>query len=801
MSFLDRLSAEALAWPLACEAAFHDGTSTLDETALLRTFAARAAGLGQLPFYADTCRHVWRAASTGSRPLNVLDLLVVHARRLLVDQGEHCALRADGGDLARATSRWRWISLRLPPYLLVAAASAPGVRATLDLRLLPASVAPPGPLAHLHLHLGACHTFELLWANLARNLDIAAVRTDTYAPLGGGPAFSEWLAAAFVVRRHLAEQLLGTPFVGRTTLDNRLLNDAIAQLRHGTIRQRPLHDRRLLRLAQHEARPCQRARTMEQVWHNDPIANPTLDTQWPEGRLLQALFHRRERDDLRHLGVQYLRIKTALYRHLVADPAAPGLEDFVQRYSRISRYEAGLEIVTDRVPSTDTALPGLAAIEPRVGPPKTIAAALDLAVPMLPVQGPPGAIERGLIVHFLRSPKHALDAPCSPGRRDDHPGVRMRSLAHAHHVGAAVLCRTIRRWPELLMVYRGLDVASLESDGPLWLAGPAMQQVRQTSIEVAARARHPGVQPMRLTLHVGESYRCLLSGLRAVYEPFAWSLLQHGDRLGHACALLADVDAWQQEHPTVHQPRLERLVDLLSLLHASRHLHLDLSGSLLDRARSEVTTHAAHLWRGSVDDLHVDHCVDWWSALCSPVHHQQARVLGKPGRPNTRAPTMTWALLGDPTVTARAFEVVETETQHDAGAWEALRRRLIQRLNQGGHVIEINPSSNMLIGGRRSVLEDHPLPRSAGAHERPSFVLGADDPLSFATSLSDEMAYLWAALLHDQRPEEEILARLERAAKTSWRHRFTLPRSPVHAALAAPWSSDRRRALSRRPGS
>lgn len=94
--------------------------------------------------------------------------------------------------------------------------------------------------------------------------------------------------------------------------------------------------------------------------------------------------------------------------------------------------------------------------------------------------------------------------------------------------------------------------------------------------------------------------------------------------------------------------------------------------------------------------------------------------------------------------------------------------------------IEVNPTSNLLIGGlehplQQPIFQLHPLDGDHGTAL--PITLNADDPLTFATNLSDEIAYTWAALtLTADVAPGYARAWIAEAARTSWNARFTLPR-------------------------
>ena len=119
------------------------------------------------------------------------------------------------------------------------------------------------------------------------------------------------------------------------------------------------------------------------------------------------------------------------------------------------------------------------------------------------------------------------------------------------------------------------------------------------------------------------------------------------------------------------------------------------------------------------------------------------------------------------------------ETAGERSLLTALSRSLARTIARWQLTIEVNPSSNLLVAGFESPLEQplfrlHPL--AADGRDSLPITINADDPLSFSTSLSDEYAYTWAALvLSAEVPPALARSWLEEAGNASWRARFSLP--------------------------
>jgi hypothetical protein len=263
------------------------------------------------------------------------------------------------------------------------------------------------------------------------------------------------------------------------------------------------------------------------------------------------------------------------------------------------------------------------------------------------------------------------------------------------------------------------------------------------------------VPPLRFTCHAGEDYRRLNEGLRRVHELIEFGVLGAGDRIGHGLALGHDPERWARGASEVPQPAEERLDDLLWEL--DRYTRCDLS---VDSGRyAYVRAEASRIGRdiyGSPRDI--DALIE-----ARRLRHER-RILDRFGYPFGRcsAPAGT-----------------EQELVHghltNPGIFGRGQRLEVVRVNQG----EIN----LLIGDFLSV-EEHPSFRMQPLHGRPPLEhgplllsLNADDPLTFATSLADEFAYVYGALLKSGVAASDALAWLAQRRDHGFRSRFTLPAS------------------------
>ena len=123
------------------------------------------------------------------------------------------------------------------------------------------------------------------------------------------------------------------------------------------------------------------------------------------------------------------------------------------------------------------------------------------------------------------------------------------------------LSELINAVPSCLWVIRGLDVATDELGIPTWVLAPLYRHLVNESARIAMQQE--GLEPLKITAHVGEDFRHLLEGMRRIYEHVHYILGGGSGRLGHAIALGVDPQAWAESVGSVLMPAEERLWDLV----------------------------------------------------------------------------------------------------------------------------------------------------------------------------------------------------------------------------------------------
>jgi hypothetical protein len=505
---------------------------------------------------------------------------------------------------------------------------------------------------------------------------------------------------------------------------------------------------------------------------------------------------------------QVVRVRTLYYRHVVQRPLTPGLQWFLRFYSRIGpgRRPIGERLMFECAAHTGGANRGLRSLEVRTSPERDLNRTLRYAEAIrvsarrcLPAGSRPPC-EYGLVLHFTKDRgggaregrpfPHGLGSnadPVSPpaqGRPANPTGYRYAAFYEGRRPEALAFADTLRYFPLTLQVLRGLDVCTDELGIPTWVFVPLIDHVRRAAAVAASALQERyglSVPPLRMTVHVGEDFVHLLSGLRRVDEAVEHLRLGEGDRIGHGVALGVDPREWARRAGRIPLTKEERLFDLVWEWNwyareggsppAGRLHALDYEIAQLARQVFWVKLRAPRhtLWE-----------------LAADLHDPDAlRAVRFPGGPVSAAGLgPRRAVLHDYLTLPRVFtagrEVVWVDPAAESDVLAGLQARLRRKIAARGITVEANPTSNLLIGDLND-LARHPLwrlrPPIPDTEFPPIHVcLGSDDPVTFGTDLRQEYQLVHDALVLAGLPEAEARRWLERARSAGMEARFTVPR-------------------------
>jgi hypothetical protein len=532
---------------------------------------------------------------------------------------------------------------------------------------------------------------------------------------------------------------------------------------------------------------------------------------------------------------QVIRIRCQYYRAVVQRPLTGGLQWFIRFYARLGKFRDPINpILLDMAYHVAGAGHRIRAIEFRTSIAGT---AIEIGEEVLGYLKSWQRVlehrntsmtdpEMGIVFHFVKDRddnknwERGIPAAfwantyAEPHKEDadnsDDDG-RYVSYYVKNSAKACALAELIEAVPSCLWVIRGLDVATDELGIPTWVLTPLFRHVLDTAAKASAMPNKGSYQhhptPLRVTAHVGEDFRHLLEGLRRIYEQVHYILGNTPGRLGHAVALGVDPQTWAESVGSILMPAEERLWDLVWEWRMYTHYRIKLGfAAAAPAGRIETVINQIHalseLVYGSKSDYTVEqlaeahhilhrflvppftkypaveghfdtfrHCADnirtWHDHEGRQVHspHQVSKILK--------------AYLDDEACFKRGQTVIDIPICTDEiAALQAIQFAMRSGIAQSGIVVEVNPSSNLLIGDLLD-LRNHPILRLCPPVPDPdappsvAIAVGSDDPLTFSTQLLREYTLLHQAACAAGYPEKAVYEWLESIRHTSMDSRFT----------------------------
>lgn len=767
------------------------------------------------------------------------------SRRFLEGRGPvavpHLAEEAgpgESGDCA-ARSDWRWLSLALPADLLLAGLSSAGlaplrvetVSSVLKRRLM------DGGFAELHLHLNASFDFDRIWLNTMRGLADPRFPVKTLESPGAGfregQDLGAWLLRAAIARYILAAYLRqgggSDNFLDYLDEVHAKLAEAATGAAHLLVALDGLYRGSLESYSNHAAlRSLYRALIgvslgpgpddPEDLWRMDPIS-PIVgggpDTLPEVGFVTRSLSHLKSHPkDHGFAGLfwQVIRVRCLFYRHLVQRPLTPGLQWFVRFFKRLkpARFRLEATLKARLAASLCGKSSGLRSLELRTAPESNLSdlykdvRALNQAL-RPPASGvSPGEIdlvELGVVLHLTRerggnwfegkptahwARSHA-DPEISSEPRTNSTGYRYGKFYRDRKWEAMAAAKLLCFFPMSLEVVRGLDLCTDEAGVPSWVMAPLLRYMRDAGRHASValgrvQLRRPVPPPLRTTIHAGEDFVHLMSGLRRLDEALDYVGISEGDRLGHALSLGVEARSWAERAGRVALPREERLFDLVWEWSWYARQGRGVPGGRQALIQREVAELSRAMFGKERNPWEMER-------LVRNLHDEQVlRFLRFPDGPPPPCEELedehklVCLYLTNPQVFNQGREIIRIDPKVDVEALEHLQVGLRRKVGRMGLTIEVNPSSNLLIGHLGEVGR-HPLwrlaPVDGGQDGVPplSVCIGSDDPLTFATTLLEEYQLLYDALIHNGCSEAMAHDWLERARQAGLSARFTLPQS------------------------
>lgn len=236
---------------------------------------------------------------------------------------------------------------------------------------------------------------------------------------------------------------------------------------------------------------------------------------------------------------------------------------------------------------------------------------------------------------------------------------------------------------------------------------------------------------LRLSVHAGEDFNHIVTGMRKVHETVKFYGMEEKDRLGHALAIGLNPKKWCELNGDIYVTKLEHLDNLVWLYHQATEVMPYFSQTSKLKAKYEKIIkelcEKVYLENYAIDDLYkawklrqycpiegFDNDLKRSDEYLESVSFKDRPDYEKAKEINKKYHTCSKVRKNGEKVIKIEYENINTRfydyyiTDEDLDLIEAVQDRLIEKLSQRGIIIETNPSSNVYIAHIHEY-ENHPI--------------------------------------------------------------------------------------------
>lgn len=401
----------------------------------------------------------------------------------------------------------------------------------------------------------------------------------------------------------------------------------------------------------------------------------------------------------------------------------------------------------------------------------------------------------GLVYHLLKAEQDYDEALCAYMAEDGH--ARQYMQLHDKYIKQINCLKQLRskknaegRLLGLDKFVVGLDVASLENTVPTWVFNDIYNQARDSQEEPLADHQVQAFQSLGFTIHAGEDFRHILSGLRRVYEAVKGLKFHAGDRIGHGIALGILPETWYRSNPTIVIPRIEALENYLwaySILCNGEVTSAKINMIYLEQEAMKLAQDIYGEHRMLTISLLVSAYEKLYSAKNSEEKWKLVKVCidcdgdGICKLHNSKDDNYVWSVhelnmsMHCKHYVHKMNEPIHRKvTEQDICIAEEMQTMVRKYINEKGIIIEVNPSSNVAIADMDTLAENQVYSINQVEYDFQNIMtcINSDDPSVFNTHVANELGYIYFGMIEKGVNREAILQWIEKLRDTGMRANF-----------------------------
>ncbi|WBW96310.1 hypothetical protein [Oceanirhabdus sp. W0125-5] len=397
----------------------------------------------------------------------------------------------------------------------------------------------------------------------------------------------------------------------------------------------------------------------------------------------------------------------------------------------------------------------------------------------------------GVVFHLIKErDKEPIDK-CwylfNEEKEGTHKKISFKGLQNKYMNQINLLTKLRNEEPYLSHFLLGIDAASLENNTPVQVFAPVYDMARDSKNDPISLKDKNGRliknKSLAFTFHAGEDFRHLISGLRRIDEVIEYCKFHSGDRIGHATALGVNVEHWASQNPVVILPRGEYLDNLLwmwgiytGIQNVNPRINIILEQEIY-KISKDIFKNNTGINAPMLQEVYQERFKEF-----TLNENYRVSIDGREDEDKYRYPLFcinaedNQRIIWDADKLLHAYNcrcykkkmeepIYVKVSDIDVEIMKEIQNWIMIQLANKGIVVEVNPTSNAIIGEIRNMFDNHAFViNKVGQKENSNvmFNINSDDPMVFNTNISNEYAYLYYGLLYRGVCKEAALEWIEK---------------------------------------
>lgn len=409
----------------------------------------------------------------------------------------------------------------------------------------------------------------------------------------------------------------------------------------------------------------------------------------------------------------------------------------------------------------------------------------------------------GIVFHFNKTEDTIMDGKCiyNYNMNNNPRNLYFGSIENNYLEQAKVIAEIRREIKNIDNYIVGIDAASKENATEPFVFKKAYKELRRN--DYTKNGNHSEgtfVKEIGYTFHVGEEYREIISGLRHVDEVIDELEFKAGDRLGHAIVLGIDIDKWAEINPVVYVHSEEYLDNLLwewgLYNHDEEYKNIEnisfLENKILDaveyifgfsdglRVRDLYNSYKNKLKRNcDFENEKEKPCRLKYFTIRKykelETYPENSKELEELDIDEVQwTPNLIYQAINCEYFLREMKKTVTININRNTiEKYKKLQQYMKKKVSDIGIIIEINPTSNLLIGDFTTFEDYHITNLSSPEKEDAIITINTDDPVIFNTRINNEYALIYDILMREGNySSKEIINWLDKVRKNGIEYSF-----------------------------